>query len=72
MNKLYNRILSKLADELIAQSYVEGYNLGIARGSNSSSNKVIHKLENFGIEKFNDKSLTLGFNTALELVKESK
>lgn len=72
MNKLYNRIITKLADEQIAQAYLEGYNLGLARGNNSSHNKIVHKLESLEIEKFNDTALILGFNTALELVKETK
>ena len=72
MKKLYKSIINRLATDEIAQAYLEGYNLGLARGNNSSHNKMVYKLESLGIEKFNNTAVTLGFNTALELVKESK
>jgi hypothetical protein len=72
VKNLYKNIINRLATDEIAQAYLEGYNLGLARGNNSSHNKMVHKLESLGIEKFNDTALILGFNKALELVKESK
>lgn len=72
MNKLYNRIITKLASKQIDHAWVEGYNLGLAIGDNKSRNEIIRKLESLEIEKFNETALILGFNTALELVKETK
>jgi hypothetical protein len=70
MNKLYKRIMNRLADDLISKAYLEGYNLGLARGANSERNRLANKLENLEIEKFNNTGVTLGYYTALELVKE--
>jgi hypothetical protein len=72
MNKLYNRIITKLADEHVARAWLEGYTLGLTKGKESTRKQITHKLESLEVEKFNDTALTLGFNTALELVKESK
>lgn len=70
MNNLYNRIIKRLASEQIDHAWVEGYNLGLAIGKNNSRNEMIHRLESLEIEKFKDTGVTLGYNTALELIKE--
>lgn len=72
MKTLYNRIMNRLAEDLIGKAFLEGYELGLTRGEESNRKRVVVELEKFGIEKFNDDSLTLGYNTALNKVKESK
>ncbi len=72
MKKLYNRIMTRLAADLIGNAFVEGYELGLTRGEESNRKRIVVELEKFGVEKFNDDSLTLGYNTALSKVKESK
>jgi hypothetical protein len=72
MNKLYNRIMTRLAADLIGDAFVEGYELGLTRGEESNRKRIVVELEKFGVEKFNNDSLTLGYNTALNKVKESK
>jgi hypothetical protein len=72
MKKLYNRIMNRLAADLIGNAFVEGYELGLTRGAESERRRLANKLENLEIEKFNNTGVTLGYHTALELVKESK
>jgi len=72
MKKLYNRIMTRLAADLIGDAFVEGYELGLTRGEESNRKRIVVELEKFGVEKFNNDSLTLGYNTALSKVKESK
>jgi len=72
MKKLYNRIMTRLAADLIGDAFVEGYELGLTRGEESNRKRIVVELEKFGVEKFNNDSLTLGYNTALNKVKESK
>ena len=72
MKKLYNRIMTRLAADLIGNAFVEGYELGLTRGEESNRKRIVVELEKFGVEKFNNDSLTLGYNTALNKVKESK
>jgi hypothetical protein len=70
MKKLYNRIMNRLAADIIHEQFLEGYNLGLTRGAESDRKKVVVELEKFGIEMFHDDSLTLGFNTAVKMTKE--
>ena len=70
MKSLYTKLISRLAEELVAQAWLEGYNLGLAKGKESNRRQAVNRLESLEIEKFNDTALILGFNTALELVKE--
>jgi hypothetical protein len=72
MKKLYNRIMNRLAADIIHEQFLEGYELGLIRGEQSNRKRIVVELEKFGIEKFNNDSLTLGYNTALNKVKESK
>lgn len=70
MKSLYIKLISRLADDLVAKAWLEGYSLGLVKGKESNRRQAINRLESLEIEKFNDTALILGFNTALELVKE--
>lgn len=70
MRNIIDRIISRLAEEQIAKAWLEGYNLGLAKGKESTRRHIVNKLENFGIEEFNDTALILGFQTALSKARE--
>lgn len=70
MRNLLTRIVTRIAERQIMSAYSEGYTLGNTRGANRAHSDMVTKLQRIEIEKFNNTALTLGFNTALELVKE--
>ena len=70
MNNLYNRILKRLAEHHITDSFNDGYALGVERGLEAERREIVKRLESLEIDKFNNTAVTLGYNTALELVKE--
>lgn len=70
MSNLYNRILKRLAVHHIDDAFNEGYHIGLGAGANDERLKLVRKLEKLEIEKFNNTGVSLGYNTALELVKE--
>lgn len=70
MKNLYTRIIKHLADEHINDAFKEGHYFGVKAGKSEERREIIKRLESLEIEKFKDTGVTLGYNTALELIKE--
>lgn len=70
MKNLYHSIIKRLADKHITEAFNEGFYIGAKSGATEERREVIKRLEALEIDKFRDTGVTLGYNTALELIKE--
>ena len=72
MNNLYNRIIKRLAVEHLEEAFNNGFDYGVVAGNKEARREIVKRLESLEIEKFNNTGVTLGYSTALELVKDNK
>lgn len=64
-------ILNKLFSKELNEVYELGYSKGRGTGIVEERNKVLQRLQHHSVEPFNSDELTLGYNQAVEAVKDS-
>lgn len=65
-HQLIKKLFPKTYMFIITQGFSQGKTSGRAR----MRNEILEELEAFGVEKFNNDEMTLGFNQAVGIVKK--
>lgn len=65
-----HQLIKKLFPKTYMFIITQGFSQGKTSGRVRMRNEILEELEAFGVEKFNNDEMTLGFNQAVGIVKK--